>query len=203
METSPPDFRSVRSRRDFDAGFPEPSLEGGLWEFQGFCANWALSSAISARSPSTTAMGVRLVSVSSATRDRSCAFSAASSSYDGDAAIPPASPSTRENQRRPAEEAAEHLHPVFTGEAGPLANLMLCVRGAFAEFKRNLIGGRQREGITLAKKRGAYRRQESPVHRAGRRTRPTCRCRRTEAALAHEYGISHETVYQYLRHSAE
>lgn len=29
--------------------------------------------------------------------------------------------------------------------------------GAFAEFERSLIKERQREGITLAKQRGAYR----------------------------------------------
>lgn len=34
---------------------------------------------------------------------------------------------------------------------------MLSVMGAFAEFERALIGERQREGITLAKARGAYR----------------------------------------------
>jgi DNA invertase Pin-like site-specific DNA recombinase len=49
----------------------------------------------------------------------------------------------------------EHL--VFTGEDSPLAYLMLSVMGAFAEFERALIGERQREGITLAKARGAYR----------------------------------------------
>jgi predicted site-specific integrase-resolvase len=49
----------------------------------------------------------------------------------------------------------EHL--VFTGENSPLANLMLSVMGAFAEFERALIGERQREGITLARARGAYR----------------------------------------------
>lgn len=42
---------------------------------------------------------------------------------------------------------------VFTGEDSPLANLMLSVMGAFAEFERALIGERQREGIALAKKR--------------------------------------------------
>ena len=34
---------------------------------------------------------------------------------------------------------------------------MLSVMGAFAEFERALIGERQREGIALAKQRGAYR----------------------------------------------
>ena len=46
---------------------------------------------------------------------------------------------------------------VFTGEDSPMANLMLSVMGAFAEFERSLIRERQREGITLAKQRGAYK----------------------------------------------
>ena len=45
----------------------------------------------------------------------------------------------------------------FTGEDSPLANLMLSVMGAFAEFERALIRERQREGSALAKQRGAYR----------------------------------------------
>jgi len=47
----------------------------------------------------------------------------------------------------------EHL--VFTGEDSPMANLMLSVMGAFAQFERALIRERQREGIALAKQRGA------------------------------------------------
>lgn len=45
----------------------------------------------------------------------------------------------------------------FTGEDSPMANLLLSVMGAFAEFERELIRERQREGIALAKQRGAYR----------------------------------------------
>src|SRR5215212_8374867 len=45
----------------------------------------------------------------------------------------------------------------FTGEDSPMASLMLSVMGAFAEFERSLIKERQREGIALARKRGAYR----------------------------------------------
>ena len=41
----------------------------------------------------------------------------------------------------------------FTGEDSPLANLLLSVMGAFAEFERALIRERQREGIALAKQR--------------------------------------------------
>jgi len=46
----------------------------------------------------------------------------------------------------------------FTGEDSPMAHLMLSVMGAFAEFERELIRERQREGIALAKQRGAYKR---------------------------------------------
>ena len=45
---------------------------------------------------------------------------------------------------------------VFTGEDSPMANLLLSVMGAIAEFERQLIRERQREGITLAKARGVY-----------------------------------------------
>ena len=45
---------------------------------------------------------------------------------------------------------------VFTGDS-PMATLLLSVMGAFAEFERSLLRERQREGIALAKQRGAYR----------------------------------------------
>lgn len=56
---------------------------------------------------------------------------------------------------------------VFTGEDSPMANLMLSVMGAFAEFERSLIRERQREGIALAKQRGAYKGRKRPSHRNG------------------------------------
>ena len=46
---------------------------------------------------------------------------------------------------------------VFSGEDSPMAQLLLSVMGAFAEFERALIRERQREGIALARQRGAYR----------------------------------------------
>lgn len=41
--------------------------------------------------------------------------------------------------------------------AAPMSKLILSVMGAVAEFERSLILERQREGITLAKERGAYK----------------------------------------------
>ena len=77
---------------------------------------------------------------------------------------------------------------------------MLSVVGAFAEFERALIRERQREGITLAKQRGPYGGRKKSmgadqvdqlVRRAG--------AGEPKSALAREFNISRETVYQYLR----
>jgi DNA invertase Pin-like site-specific DNA recombinase len=88
----------------------------------------------------------------------------------------------------------------FTGEDSPMANLMLSVMGAFAEFERALIRERQKEGIALAKQRGAYRGRKkalSPDRAAELLQR--VKAGEQKAKLAREFGISRETLYQYLR----
>lgn len=44
----------------------------------------------------------------------------------------------------------------FAGEDSPMANLLLSLLGAVAEFERSLIRERQAEGIAAAKARGEY-----------------------------------------------
>ena len=81
-----------------------------------------------------------------------------------------------------------------------MTNLMLSVMGAFAEFERALIRERQREGIALAKQRGAYRGRKkslSPERIAELRQRVALG--EQKAKLAREFGISRETLYQYVR----
>ena len=88
----------------------------------------------------------------------------------------------------------------FTGDDSPMANLLLSVMGAFAEFERALIRERQREGISLAKQRGAYlgrKKALSPERGAELRQRAAAGEQKTK--LAREFGISRETLYQYLR----
>lgn len=88
----------------------------------------------------------------------------------------------------------------FTGENSPMANLMLSVMGAFAEFERALIHERQREGIALAKQRGAYRgRKKSLSPDQVSELRQRVAAGEKKAGLAREFGISRETLYQYLR----
>lgn len=81
-----------------------------------------------------------------------------------------------------------------------MANLLLSVMGAFAEFERSLIRERQREGIALAKARGAYRgRKKSLSNDQADELRRRAAEGEAKAVLARELGISRETVYQYLR----
>jgi DNA invertase Pin-like site-specific DNA recombinase len=88
----------------------------------------------------------------------------------------------------------------FTGEDAPMAIPLLSVIGVSAEFERALIREGQREGVALAKQRGACRGRKqalNAVERAEARARVATG--EQKAAVARSYGISRETLYQYLR----
>ena len=88
----------------------------------------------------------------------------------------------------------------FTGEDNAMAQLLLSVMGAFAEFERSLIRERQREGVALAKARGAYRGRKRILSEDRiAELRQRAAAGEAKATLAREFGISRETVYQYLR----
>ena len=92
----------------------------------------------------------------------------------------------------------------FTGEDSPMAKLQLTILGAVAEFERSLIRERQREGIALAKAKGIYKGRKRALDAARAeelRKRDADNKQRGRAALAREFGISRETLYQYLRAS--
>jgi len=76
--------------------------------------------------------------------------------------------------------------------------------GAFAEFERSLIRERQRERIALACQRGAYRGRARALNADQiAQLRQQAADGAAKATLAREFGISRETVYQYLRSGAE
>jgi DNA invertase Pin-like site-specific DNA recombinase len=90
----------------------------------------------------------------------------------------------------------------FTPEGvNPMANLMLSMLGAFAEFERALIRERQREGIAIARKADKYR-GRAPALTAERaaelRKRDAEQGGKGRAALAREFSVSRQTLYQYL-----
>lgn len=87
----------------------------------------------------------------------------------------------------------------FSGDDSPVAQLMLSVMGAFAEFERSLIRERQREGIALAKEKGVYRgRKKSLSPEQVAEVRQKASAGVPKAKLARELGISRETLYKYL-----
>jgi DNA invertase Pin-like site-specific DNA recombinase len=81
------------------------------------------------------------------------------------------------------EFVKEHL--TFTGDDSPMANL---------------IRERQREGIVLAKQRGAYRgRRKALSPQQVTQLQQRVAAGEHKAKLAREFGVSRETLYQYLR----
>jgi len=88
----------------------------------------------------------------------------------------------------------------FTGEDSPMATLLLNVMASFAQFERELIKERQREGIAIAKKNGVYkgRKPSLSTEQAGE-LRKRVAAGEKKAGIARDFNISRETLYQYLR----
>ena len=95
----------------------------------------------------------------------------------------------------------ENLTFSGNGEADPMSKLLCGLLGSVAEFERNLIVNRVREGVAIAKAKGHYKHvgrkaalsaetitEIKERHKNG--TRPT--------DLAKIYGVSRATIYNYL-----
>lgn len=98
-----------------------------------------------------------------------------------------------------------HFHKeslIFTGDDNPMAQLLLSMMGAFAEFERGLGKERQMEGIALARARGAYKGRK-PSLGADRVTELLARIQAGSKIthLAREFGVTRETIYQYKRNA--
>lgn len=88
----------------------------------------------------------------------------------------------------------------FTGEDSPMSKLLLSMMGAFAEFERALIKERQMEGIALAKKRGAYKGRKAVLSQEQiDQIKIRVAQGDKKSHIARDFGISRETLYQYLR----
>jgi DNA invertase Pin-like site-specific DNA recombinase len=88
----------------------------------------------------------------------------------------------------------------FSGEDSAMAMLLLSMLGAVAEFERSLIKERQREGIAIAKGKGVYKgRKPSLTAEQAAELRKRIDAGGKKAAIAREFGISRETLYQYAR----
>jgi DNA invertase Pin-like site-specific DNA recombinase len=86
----------------------------------------------------------------------------------------------------------------FTGEESPMSDLLLSVMGAFAQFERELLRERQREGIAIAKREGKYTgRKPSLTAASAAELRRRVAQGDSKAARAREFGISRDTLYRY------
>jgi DNA invertase Pin-like site-specific DNA recombinase len=87
----------------------------------------------------------------------------------------------------------------FTGKADPMGKLMLTMLGAVAEFERELLRERQREGIAIAKSKGVYKGRAKALNaEQARELVELARNGMPKAELARTYGISRQTLYAYL-----
>lgn len=91
----------------------------------------------------------------------------------------------------------------FTGEDSPMANLLLSMLGAVAEFERALILERQREGIAVAKAQGVYNgRKPALLPERADELRARVAAGENRSKLAREFKVSRDTLYSYIRQAA-
>lgn len=87
----------------------------------------------------------------------------------------------------------------FTGKEDALANLMLQMMGAFAEFERNMIKARQREGIDAAKKAGKHLGRPNIIDNKMRKVvkdkLDSCQSIRS---IAKDISVSRATIYKII-----
>jgi DNA invertase Pin-like site-specific DNA recombinase len=87
----------------------------------------------------------------------------------------------------------------FTGDDSAMSKLMLTIMGGVAEFERAMIRERQLEGIAKAKQAGKYRGRQSTMTVAqvqAIRDRVTAGAKK--AALAREFGVTRQTIYNVI-----
>ena len=85
-------------------------------------------------------------------------------------------------------------------EPDPMQKLMLSIMGSVAEFERSIILERQREGIALAKQRGAYKGRKPSVDRE--KVLELHREGVAKAQIAKRLDIGRATVYRILDEQA-
>jgi len=88
-----------------------------------------------------------------------------------------------------------------SSENDHLSKLMLQMLGAFAQFERSLIRERQREGIAIAKKAGAFKGRKQALTEEQIKNLvalDTAQHGKNRSALAAQFGISRNSLYRYL-----
>lgn len=86
----------------------------------------------------------------------------------------------------------------FTGDDSPLAHLLLSMLGAVAQFERDLILERQREGIAIAKTKGLYKGRAPALNpEEQQRVRERMTAGESPSIIAKDFNIHRQSVYRY------
>jgi DNA invertase Pin-like site-specific DNA recombinase len=87
----------------------------------------------------------------------------------------------------------------FAGDDSAMSTLLLSMLGAVAAFERSMILERQREGIALAKAAGKYKgRKAALAEHQAEELRARLARGESVTALAKEFGVCRQTVYNYV-----
>ena len=86
-----------------------------------------------------------------------------------------------------------------SGTEHAMTRLLMSMLGAVAEFERSLIRERQREGIELAKKRGAYKGRKPTDPSIIEKARSKIQQGIPLSKVAREFEISHSTLYRHFK----
>lgn len=86
-----------------------------------------------------------------------------------------------------------------SGTEHAMTRLLMSMLGAVAEFERSLIRERQREGIELAKKRGAYKGRKTTDPSIIEKARSKIQQGIPLSKVAREFEISHSTLYRHFK----
>jgi DNA invertase Pin-like site-specific DNA recombinase len=88
----------------------------------------------------------------------------------------------------------------FTGEDNPFQMLQLQIIGAVAQFEREIIKERQREGIAKAQAKGKHCGRKAKLSKEQvREIKKRIENGEEKRGLAKEYGISRQTLYRVIK----
>lgn len=106
-------------------------------------------------------------------------------------------------ERLAAKGVALRILGMGVDTATPTGRLMLNVVGSIAQFEREIMLERQREGIAKAKAEGRYRGRAPTARAKAADIHRLAADGRTREAIAAELGIGIASVYRVLREGAE
>lgn len=90
-------------------------------------------------------------------------------------------------------------HMRFSGESDPMGKLMLTMLGGFAEFERELIRERQREGVAIAKADGKYKGRQKTLKPAQLKIlQSMAKSGASKVEIGKAVGLTRQSVYRYL-----